>query len=212
MAKHSNKNVIEVFADITCPFTHIGLTLVTARRANLDTETDVLVRAWPLEWVNGVALDANTTGKKIEALRDQLRTELFAGFRSDHWPDTTIAALNLVATAYHRNPSTGLDASLMVRRALFEEGRDISDPNVLMSLAVALDLPPPPTPPMATVVADYREGQRRGITGSPHFWIDQHDFFCPSLEVGHDDSGAITASFDAKGLTNFLSNFATLEG
>ena len=57
---------LEVFADISCPFTHVGLkrfTHVGLKRvvhelAASDGQIDIVVRAWPLEWVNGAPLEA----------------------------------------------------------------------------------------------------------------------------------------------------------
>src|SRR5206468_3084962 len=49
--------VIEVFADVRCPFTHVGLTRFVARRHELGRrEPRLRVRAWPLELVNGEPL------------------------------------------------------------------------------------------------------------------------------------------------------------
>ena len=51
-------DALEVFADVCCPFTHVGLRRIVRRRAELGRDDVVLVvRAWPLELVNGVPLD-----------------------------------------------------------------------------------------------------------------------------------------------------------
>jgi hypothetical protein len=50
---------VEVFADITCPFTHVGLKQVVRHVAEMSEPCDVIVRAWPLEWVNGAPLDVD---------------------------------------------------------------------------------------------------------------------------------------------------------
>ena len=45
---------IEVFADVLCPFTHVGLRAVAEQRARAGRDDVVIrVRAWPLELVNG---------------------------------------------------------------------------------------------------------------------------------------------------------------
>lgn len=50
-------DTVEVFADLGCPFTHVGLRRLLARRAELARDEPVLlVRAWPLELVNGQPL------------------------------------------------------------------------------------------------------------------------------------------------------------
>ncbi|MFV2040253.1 MAG: DsbA family protein [Acidimicrobiales bacterium] len=204
--------IVEVFADITCPFTHLGLGLVTERLSDANEDVEVRVRAWPLEWVNGVPLDVTSTAAKIETLREQLGTERFSGFRPDRWPHTMIPALNLAAAAYAQGPSTGLEVSLELRNALFEQGRDISDPAILAPLADDHRLPHAATEAGAAVTADYAEGRRRGVTGSPHFWVDDQNYFCPSLDVGHDPAGDLTAAFDEAGLTEFMAGLANRPG
>ena len=49
---------VEVFADVLCPFTHVGLHTLSDRRGErgLD-EPRLRIRAWPLELINGRPLD-----------------------------------------------------------------------------------------------------------------------------------------------------------
>ena len=35
----------------------------------------------------------------------------------------------------------------------------------------------------AAVEANFAEGQRRGVTGSPYFIVDGSPFFCPTLDI-----------------------------
>jgi hypothetical protein len=88
-----------------------------------------------------------------------------------------------------------------VRELLFEEGVDVADPAVLAEVAAAHRVVVPFDDP-APVLADHAEGERRGVIGSPHFFIGGGGFFCPSLNVHRDDSGLLhvemdTAAFDA---------------
>ncbi len=200
---------LEVFADVTCPFTHVGLHVVTSRLEELATPVAVVVRAWPLEWVNGEPLDSDGVVAKIDALTAQLDLELFTGFRTDRWPTTSIAALNLADSAYAVDANLGLTVSLQLRDLLFEQGQDIADPAVLAELATTHGLTPPPTDPVEGLNADFNEGRRRGVHGSPDFWIDGNDFFCPTLELGHDDSDSLTARFDTSGLQTMLDRLTT---
>lgn len=57
-------------------------------------------------------------------------------------------------------------------------------------------------PDLAEIRADWREGQRRGVNGSPHFLAGGKDFFCPSLDIGRVD-GHLHVTFDEVGFTNF---------
>src|SRR5262245_18171405 len=46
--------LIEVFADVVCPFTHVGLRRLVGYRERAQREdVAIRVRAWPLELVNG---------------------------------------------------------------------------------------------------------------------------------------------------------------
>ncbi|RZV45665.1 MAG: disulfide bond formation protein DsbA, partial [Acidimicrobiales bacterium] len=174
---------IEVFADITCPFTHVGLNRVVAQLETLDREVELVVRAWPLEWVNGVPLDADAVSMKVGVLTEQLGVQDFSGFRADTWPSTTIPALNLEAAAFEVSAETGLQVSLAIRAALFTEGQDVSSPDVLARIAERFGLDAPSTEVHPRVQADYHEGQRRGVRGSPDFWAGSQEFFCPSLAL-----------------------------
>jgi len=203
---------VEVFADISCPFTHLGLSFVSAQLADADLDVEVWVRAWPLEWVNGTALDGPVTATKIEALRAQLGNDHFTGFRLDTWPRTTIPALNVVAEAYTQGAVRGLAVSLELRALLFEQGMNVSDPDVLARLGARHGLRgglrEVGGEPHPQVVADYEEGLSRGVTGSPHFWVDEQNFFCPSLTIGHEPDGTLTATFDSAGLTEFMTRIS----
>ncbi len=201
----SAATIVEVFADITCPFTHVGLKRVVELTAATSQALEVIVRAWPLEWVNGSVMDVSAVQVKAKALCRQLDVVDFDGLRADAWPTSTIPALNLAAAGYGRDAATGLAVSLALRSALFEQGRDIGDSSVLAEIAADHGLESPSTEADPVVRGDYEDGKARGVTGSPHFWIDdQHDFFCPALDLGHDDGGNLTARFDAYGLEQFL--------
>nr|NKB42606.1 disulfide bond formation protein DsbA [Ilumatobacter sp.] len=127
--------VVEVFADITCPFTHVGLKRVIAHVEELADPPTVRVRAWPLEWVNGSGLEADAVQLKATLLTDQLGVDDFHGFNSKCWPSSTLHALELSAVAYESGPAVGLAVSLDVRAALFEQGLDVGDRNVLADIA-----------------------------------------------------------------------------
>ena len=68
---------IEVFADIACPFTHVGLRRFVQRREELGRpDVTLLVRAWPLEVVNGQPLDPAATADKGRAVVDAAAQQL----------------------------------------------------------------------------------------------------------------------------------------
>lgn len=195
---------VEVFADISCPFTHVGLKRVVEHVRALPHGVRIHVRAWPLEWVNGEPLAVEAVEAKAAALTEQLGVDDFPGIDREHWPSTTIPALNLAAAGYAVDSERGLAVSMALRAALFEQGRNVGDPDVLEGIARAHGLPAPEAEASAAVVADFDDGRRRGVTGSPHFWVGQNDFFCPALDLGHDDEGKLTARLDVDGLRRFF--------
>ena len=196
--------IVEVFADITCPFTHVGLNRVVAQLASLGRGTDILVRAWPLEWVNGTPLDAAGVAEKIAVLNEELGVDDFGGFSVDVWPDTTIPALNLAAQAAAVDMATGLRVSRALRAALFVDGRDVADDDVLADIAGDHGLESPARDPLPQVLADYEEGQRRGVRCSPDFWVGTSEFFCPALNLTRDDEAHLHSEIDPDGLRRFI--------
>jgi 2-hydroxychromene-2-carboxylate isomerase len=179
--------VIEVFADVTCPFAHIGLVRLLDRRTALGRHEAVLVRSWPLELVNGEPLTGPGIAGKVRELRREVAPELFAGFDPEDFPQTSLLALALADAAYQRSAHTGEAVSVDLRRALFEEGRDISRVDVLQEIARRHGVEGPWD--AGAVLVDWAEGRRRGVQGSPHWFVDGEDFFCPTLRITHTDSG-----------------------
>src|SRR5690242_11259747 len=124
--------VIEVFADVACPFTHVGLRRFVERRMQLGREDVVLhVRAWPLEIVNGEPLDAHFIAEEIDDIRAQIAPTMFAHFDEASFPSSSMPALVLAAAAYEVGLPTGERVSLALRDLLFERGEDISDAGIL---------------------------------------------------------------------------------
>ena len=198
---------VEVFEEITCPFAYVGLQHVCEHIDQLDHPVEVIVHGWPLEWVNGTGLAFDGVETKAAALCEQLGVDDFAGLDADTWPSTTLPALGLAAAAYRIDNPTGLAVSVALRTAVFEEGRDISDPTVLADIAAAHGVefdPDDETGREELVRADYDEGLARSVTGSPHFWIGDDDFFCPALDLGRDADDHLIARFDPAGLAQFF--------
>lgn len=191
--------VLEVFADVWCPFTHVGLRRLIEERSRLGrADPAIRVRAWPLELINGKALDADLVGEEIQALRVTVAPGLFAGFDAERFPSTSLPALRLAASAYRRSDRVGEQVSVALRTALFEEGRDIADPAVLASIAGVAHLGLPDDDVEQAVVADWKEGQARGVVGSPHFFVDGRGFFCPTLAISRvGDHFRITSDADS---------------
>jgi len=178
--------VIEVFADVTCPFTHVELRRFVERREELGRDDVILlVRAWPLEIVNGHPLDGHHIAGVIQAIRQQVDPSLFAGFVEASFPRSSLGALALAAAAYEQDLGLGERVSLALRDLVFEHGVDIADHEVLSRLAADHGLAPD-LADERRVLDDHADGVCRGVIGSPHYFTPAGDFFCPALDVRRD--------------------------
>lgn len=196
--------VVEVFADLGCPFTHVGLRRFVERRAERGrADVQLLVRSWPLEIVNGDPLDPDFIAEEVVDIRAAVAPDLFTGFSASAFPTTSIPGLALAAAAYAIDLGTGEAVSLELRDLLFEQGVDVSDPATLDSVAArhgidraAVDA--------SVVEADHAEGVARGVIGSPHFFTGSGGFFCPALDVHRDTDGHLRIHADPVGFDAFL--------
>ncbi len=190
--------VIEVFADIWCPFTHVGLRRIVAERERLGVEAPLRVRPWPLELVNGKPMDADFIGEEVDDLKAQVSSDLFAAFDSAQFPESTLGALALVESAYDLGVETGEAVSLALRDALFEQGLDVGRSCVLSQIASDFGVPPASESHAAAVRASWDDGVNRGVIGSPHFFTPAGGFFCPALDIERVDGHLrIRADIDA---------------
>lgn len=199
---------VEVFADVGCPFTHIGLArFVEARAERGLPEVRLRVHAWPLEIVNGKPMDPEFIAEEIDEIRGQVDGDYFGGFEAASFPRTSLPAMALASAGYERDDATGESISLELRRLLFNEGTDISDPEVLAAVArrhsVIFD-PADHDSHREVVNADYDRGRSRGVVGSPHFFTSEGDFFCPALTIGRDDQGRLHVEADPVAFAAFL--------
>jgi predicted DsbA family dithiol-disulfide isomerase len=193
---------VEVFADVCCPFTHVGLVRFVQRREGRGATTRLRVRSWPLELVNGRPLDVGLIAEEIDDIREQVAGDLFAGFRPEAFPASSIPAMVLAAAAYRLDVATGEAVSLALRHALFEEGHDIGDAEVLADLARSHGVDAAAAT-IDTVRAEWEEGRRRGVIGSPHFFTPDGGFFCPALAIERVD-GHLRITADEAGFNRFL--------
>jgi predicted DsbA family dithiol-disulfide isomerase len=196
---------LEVYADIWCPFAHVGLRAAVATRALFGrTEVPLVIRAWPLELVNGSPMDPPTTAAHIRDLRAQVAPDLFGGFDEDSFPATTLPALALAAAAYRSSFATGEAVSFALRDALFEHGSDISQPTVLDEIAATYGLDARSRTDEDAVREDWNVGRERGVKGSPHFFCRDKEAFCPTLDIERDANGHLILKRNTDQLNAFL--------
>jgi predicted DsbA family dithiol-disulfide isomerase len=203
---------VEVFADVVCPFTHLGLRrLVAARLARGREDVILRLRAWPLELVNGEPMDPAHIAEEVAALRERLAPDLFAHFDPGRFPTSSVPALALAVKADRIDHRLGEQVSLGLRHALFEEGLDIGDPEVLETVAARYGLDASGLDELhESVTEDWHEGQARGVVGSPHFFVPkpsgavgEEDFFCPTLRIARHD-GHLSVSMDESAYESFV--------
>ena len=76
---------------------------------------------------------------------------------------------------------------LALRDTLFELGEDISSEDVLVEIGRRFDVEPPDADAVeSAVLTDWDRGKRRSVQGSPHFFIGDRGWFCPSLDISHE--------------------------
>jgi 2-hydroxychromene-2-carboxylate isomerase len=199
---------IEVFADVGCPFAHLGLLAVVQHGRVRHRDVVLQVRAWPLELVNGKPTDGAFIAEEIDEIRPQVAPDQFRNFTVAAFPDSTLPAMELSAAAYGVDDRTGQAVALAVRHALFEQGLNVGDADVLAGIALEHNVPwPAPdegVSPAQQIRNDWAEGVHRGVVGSPHFFSPDGGYFCPSLDVSRDDAGHLHVTVDQDLLSSFL--------
>lgn len=199
-------NTVEVFADVLCPFTHVGLHTLIDRRAErgLD-EPNLRIRAWPLELINGKPLDPDHIDAEITALRGSVRPDLFKGFSVETFPKTSMTAFALAAAAARTGDAVLSESvGMALRDAVFEQGLDIGRPEVVAVIAAGFGVDPLDADATeAAVRADWDEGRGRGVVGSPHFFTGEASWFCPGLAISRDDVGNFIVAWK-QGSENFV--------
>jgi predicted DsbA family dithiol-disulfide isomerase len=196
---------IEIYADIWCPFAHVGLRAARRERERRGrSDVAFLIRPWPLELVNVAPLDPHVTARHVRELREQVAPELFADFDENRFPTSTLPALSLALGAYEKDAATGEAVSWALRDALFESGQDISEASVLDTIARTFAVPEDASRETAGVELEWRRGQARGVKGSPHFFCGTSDAFCPALDISRNETGDLALRANAERLLTFL--------
>lgn len=180
---------VEIFADMLCPFAHVGIHRVLEARLDRGGSSPKLwIRAWPLETINDGPFDGDLLADEVAALRAGVAPELFAGFDPKTFPATAIPAFATAAAGYRIASAVGEAVSIDLRNRLWEHGQDIADPGVLAEVAETHGFEVTDED-RATVETDHSEGEARGVIGSPYFFAGGDGFFCPTFAVAHDDGG-----------------------
>ncbi|GIU84599.1 MAG: dithiol-disulfide isomerase [Acidimicrobiales bacterium] len=183
---------VEVWADVLCPFAHWSMRRLRELVSRIRGERwiEVRVRAWPLEWVNSSPWSATHVEDEVRALRVSCAPDDFREFDAANFPESSIILLGAIARANEVHPSLGEQVSYALRDAVFERGLPLGCMSELERVLASLGLPlPDRATAEALVRRDWDEGRRRGVDGSPHFFVGGRSWFCPMLRVRHDQGG-----------------------
>ena len=79
----------------------------------------------------------------------------------------------------------------------------MGDPQLIDALLAEAGAGPVLPADSDAVLASHREGLARNVKGSPHFFVGTEGYFCPSLDISHDEEG-YDISFDLEGFATFI--------
>jgi predicted DsbA family dithiol-disulfide isomerase len=212
--------VLTVFSDLHCPWAY--LFSIRLRRARTAVgQPPVAWRCWPLELVNQRGTPWGTTSQEIPVLA-QLEPDHFAAPRRETWPSTMLPAMEALKVAGELGGALAADRfDEVARRAFFLERRDLSIRPTLLDLAAEAGLDRGAFQDAfdggghrRSVVADWHEGRRRGVEGSPHAFLpDGSGVFNPG--VGGIDwvrGIPVPREVDEGGIAKLLDRAASAEG
>jgi len=204
----SDRPVIDVYADLWCPFAYLGLKRAMATSEVRSGDVELALRSWPLELINGAPLPQEKTHANATALRASVAPDLFAGIHDWVYPTSTLPALALAAKANVADPQRGTAVSMHLRHLLFEEGLDLSSDLVLNEVAETFAIAREPED-LHFVNLEYHEGQQRGVKGSPHFFCSSgEEIFCPTLDLSRDEEGKLHVQQMVSRLEGFFARCA----
>jgi predicted DsbA family dithiol-disulfide isomerase len=180
--------VLTVFSDLHCPWAYVFSIRLRRARAGAD-QPPVAWRCWPLELVNRRGTPWETLSQEIPVLT-QLEPDHFAPPRRETWPSTLLPAMEALQVAGELGGAQAADRfDELARRAFFLERRDLSIRPTLLDLAAEAGLDREAFQDAfdggghrRSVVADWQEGRRRGVEGSPHAFLpDGSGVFNPGI-------------------------------
>ncbi len=205
MEDQRSYSINEIFADVWCPFAYVGIRKVFEYRDKLGRgDVPIIVRSWPLEWVNDAPMTQAKALGNCDALRRQVAGNHFTNKQLMNFPSTTLDALTLIAQAYEQDVIAGEKSSIVVREAIFEHGNDVTGHSVLHGIAASLGISYAPDADHVSVHRDWEEGKARDVVGSPHFFNGSVGVFCPSLQLTRTEDSGLIIQTNAEKLVAFL--------
>lgn len=105
-----------------------------------DGRVTFRVRPFPLELARGEVAPRDILQQEWWLAAIQEPRAVFAPYRGDDWPTTTLPAFEAAWCAAQQGPVAAAEYDLRIRRAFFAEARNIGRPQVLFDLAREADL------------------------------------------------------------------------
>jgi predicted DsbA family dithiol-disulfide isomerase len=180
--------VLTVFSDLHCPWAYVFS--IRLRRARDGAGgLPVAWRCWPLELVNERGTPWATLSQEVPVLT-QLEPDHFAPPKRETWPSTLLPAMEALKVAGELGGAEAADRfDEAARRAFFLDNRDLSIRPTLADVAAEAGLDRAAFLDAfdggghrRAVVADWQEGRRRGVEGSPHAFLpDGSGVFNPGV-------------------------------
>ena len=180
--------MLTVFSDLHCPWAYVFS--IRLRRARTAVgEPPVAWRCWPLELVNDRGTPWETLSQEIPVLT-QLEPDHLAPPRRQTWPSTLLPAMEALKVAGELGGPEAADRyDEAARRAFFLDRRDLSIRPTLAEIAAETGLDRARFLDAfdggghrRSVVADWEEGRRRGVEGSPQVFLpDGSGHFNPGI-------------------------------
>jgi predicted DsbA family dithiol-disulfide isomerase len=180
--------VLTVFSDLHCPWAYVFSIRLRRARAGVG-QPPVAWRCWPLELVNERGTPWDSLSQEIPVLT-QLEPDHFAPPRRETWPSTLLPAMEALKVAGELGGPQAADRfDEVARRAFFLDRRDLSIRPTLLDLAAGAGLDREAFQVAFDggghrrgVIADWQEGRRRGVEGSPHAFLpDGSAVFNPGI-------------------------------
>ena len=180
--------MLTVFSDLHCPWAYVFSIRLRRARAGVG-QPPVAWRCWPLELVNERGTPWDSLSQEIPVLT-QLEPDHFAPPRRETWPSTLLPAMEALKVAGELGGPQAADRfDEVARRAFFLDRRDLSIRPTLLDLAAGAGLDREAFQVAFDggghrrgVIADWQEGQRRGVEGSPHAFLpDGSAVFNPGI-------------------------------
>lgn len=180
--------MLTVFSDLYCPWAYVFSIRLRRARAGVG-QPPVAWRCWPLELVNERGTPWDSLSQEIPVLT-QLEPDHFAPPRRETWPSTLLPAMEALKVAGELGGPQAADRfDEVARRAFFLDRRDLSIRPTLLDLAAGAGLDREAFQVAFDggghrrgVIADWQEGRRRGVEGSPHAFLpDGSAVFNPGI-------------------------------